>query len=111
MPSDIKIDATLVDKDQYFKSTIEFIQDNSRILCKTCKLGLAPLYPKTPVPEEKCSIKTRWLAPHLLSKNHISFEKDKKGLRRALKLLGKDLALTPEEEEEKRNLSAKISRE
>ena len=98
MPSDVKVDSNLINKDEYFKNTIVFIKGNSRILCKTCEMGLAPMY-KNSVPEEKCSFRTRWLTHHLQSKNHISFEQDKLGLRRALKLLGKDLSWHSEEEE------------
>ena len=37
--SSLKVDSTLLDAHKYFKKTFTFIDDDKKILCKTCQDG------------------------------------------------------------------------
>lgn len=95
-----KIEPALLKLDGYLLKTFQFISNNTKIVCLTCKSSLASMYSNGKVPEEKCSFKKRWLTYHMCSKSHIEFESDKQGLHKALQLFGKGLDLLQEEEKE-----------
>jgi len=90
-----KIDSSIFEVHCYFQQTFEFTEDESKIICPTCKEALTlpskkNTFYKT-IAEEKYTFQKRWLPYHLDTVNHKKFEEDKKGLQEVLKLFGKEM--------------------